>query len=110
MKVITSSDGEMTPEMQAKIDALIAEAERGDGHVIKDSGDGVVVFSNQESASKVKVIVRDGEQEILSSSDNVTVDQVENEDGSRTIRITPNDGEETTIVTISKEKSSKIDN
>jgi len=110
VKVITSTDGEMTPEMQAKIDALIADADSGDGYAFKESGDGLYVFSNKDDVKKVKVIVRDGEEQILSSSDNVTVDQVENEDGSRTIRITPNNGEETTIVTIAKEKSSKIDN
>ena len=64
VKVIMSSDGEITPEMQAKIDALIADAE-SDGHVIQDSGDGLYVFSSNENVKEVKVIVRDGEEKIL---------------------------------------------
>lgn len=110
VKVIKTTDGEITPEMQAKIDTLIADAESGEGYVFKEKGDGLVVMNMSDSAKKTRVIIRDGDEEILNSSSDVSVDQVENEDGSRTIRITPDDGSETTVITIQKEKLPKNDN
>ena len=111
VKIVTATDGEITPEMREKIDALIADVDKGEGYAFKQDGDGLIVMSSNSDIMKTRVIVRDGDQEILDSSGNVTIDQVENEDGSRTIRIVPEDGSgETTVITIQKESSSKSDN
>ena len=111
VKIITATDGEITPEMREKIDALIADAGKGEGYAFKHSGDGLIVMSANSDSEKTRVIIRDGDQEIVDSMGNVMVDQVENEDGSRTIRIVPEDGSgETTVITIQKEKSSNSDN
>lgn len=111
VKVITSADGEITPEMRDKINALIADIDGGEGYAFKQSGDGLVVVSKETGVKKTKVIIRDDEQEIVSTSGDVKVDQIENADGSRTIRIAPKDGSgETTVITIEKENSSESDN
>ena len=111
VKVITAADGEITPEMRDKINALIADIDGGEGYAFKQSGDGLVVVSKDAGMQKTKVIIRGDQQEILSASGDVKVDQTENADGSRTIRIAPEDGSgETTVITIKKENSSKSDN
>ena len=111
VKIIAATDGELTPEMQAKIDALVADIDGGEGYAFKHSGDGLVVLSSDSDVKKMKVIIRDGDEEIIGDSGNVTIDQSENADGSRTIRISPQDGsDETMVITIQKEKSSKSDN
>ena len=111
VKIITATDGEITPEMRAKIDALIADADKGEGYAFKQDGDGLIVMSSNSDIQKTRVIIRDGDQEIVGTSGNVKIDQVENDDGSRTIRIVPEDGSgETTVITIQKENSSNSDN
>ncbi len=111
MKIIAATDGEIPAEIRDKINALIADADNGEGYAFAQSGDGLVVMSADSDTKTTRVIIRDGEQEILNSSGDVTVNQFENEDGSRTIRIVPEDGSgETTIITIQTENSSNSDN
>lgn len=109
VKVIAATDGEITPEMRAKIDEMISniEGEEGQWH---QKGDGVMVFNSTEDSQKVRVILREDGQEFVTGDPSVDVEQIENADGSRTIRVTPEDGGETTVITIKKEKSSKSDN
>ena len=109
VKVITATDGEISPEMQAKIDAMVSELEAGDG-VWHQSGDGIMVFDSDGDAKKTRVIIRSDSEDVLSADGDVDIDQVENADGSKTIRITPDDGGEVTVITIHKEKSSNSDN
>ena len=108
VKVIAATDGEITPDMQAKIDSMISEFDE-DG-VWHQKGDGVIVVDGSGQATKTRVIIREDGQEYVTGDTDVTVNQVENEDGSRTIRITPDEGGETTVITIKKENSSKSDN
>lgn len=108
VKVISASGGEITPEMRAKIDGIIREyaGDEGSSH---QEGDGLMVFNSSDDAETVQVFIRKDGEDFTSSSD-VNVEQTENEDGSRTIRVTPDNGGDTTVITISTENSSKSDN
>ena len=108
IKVITATDGEMTPEMSAKIEKMIGELEGGES-VWHQKGDGVMVFNSTGDHQKMRVIIREDGHEYVTGDTDVKVEQTDNEDGSRTIRVIPNDGGETTVITIAKEKSSKSD-
>ena len=109
VKVFTTAEGEITPEMQAKIDAMIAEAGEH-GYVHGDEGDNLVVLHSAEGEKQMRVIVRQGDGELDGIDGDVEVEKTVNEDGSKTIRITPEGSEETTVITIVKEKSSNSDN
>ena len=109
VKVVTAVDGEITPEMRAKIDAMISDLDGGE-NVWHQKGDGVMVFNTTGDNQKVRVVIREDGHEYVTGDSDVKVEQTENEDGSRTIRVIPEDGGETTVITIKTEKSSKSDN
>ena len=103
VKVISSAGGEVSPEMQAEIDAMIADAE-AEGYAYSQTGNNLVVLRSDEGDKKMRVIIRDGDSEIDSLDGEVEINKLENDDGSKTIRITPEDGSETTVITIQTEK------
>jgi len=108
VKIVTAGDGEITPEMRAKIDAMISEFDDGDA-VWHQKGEGVMVFNSSDEHQKVRIMVREDGHEYVTGDSDVKVEQTENADGSRTIRVIPENGGETTVITIQKEKASKND-
>lgn len=102
VRVVKSLDGEISPEMQAEIDAMLAELETG-ADVSTLSGDGVVVLNKEDGEKKMHIVVRQAGEEAQSNNPAVDIDQIDNPDGSQTIRITPKDGGDTTVITIDKE-------
>jgi len=133
VRVVTAGDGELTDEMRAEIDELIAglESEDETGEKIwHQKGDGVVIIKrahsegSEDGTEDARIILRSETTDemrvrILSSEDGISVlkggssTEVEDTvgaDGTRTIRVTPETGGETTVITIKTEKSSKNDN
>jgi len=105
VRILRMDDGQLTGEMRAEIDEMIAGIDTED---FMASGDGVFI-SGADGTGPARIILRHKDSEVISGASG-NIEQTVGEDGARTIRITPEEGGETTIITIKTEKSSKNDN
>lgn len=105
VRIVQVGEGEMTDEMRAEIDEMIAGIETED---YMASGDGVLI-AGADGKEATRIIIRQKNGEVTTDGSGEIEESV-SEDGVRTFRITPETGGETTVITIRKEKSSKNDN
>ena len=109
--VVTKGGGELTDEQRPKIEAMIGELKGGAHslHHFHEKGDGVVIMKSVNGTDvETEVILSSEHGDVTTFGRNVEVTKDVAPDGTRTIRIEPEDGE-TMIITIQKEKSSKND-